>query len=467
MKKLAIFLILFALQFSSSAGSANSGPVFWPGYPCSEIMAIAEDTPILVKNEELVFDFSESPNNDITLSGQVTAVYEMSNPTDQPQSVLMAFPFAGSLSRLATDTVVIAADGSPLPYDIYIGDAVNSYGAPGEEDKAAAFAFANIVDALTAEPYTAESFAADETGKLYAIDVKPAAGRQINFAIEFTFDQEKTKVCTNGFNRYEREAENLRIAAWCDEPRTLAIYVLGEDVDLNISAYADGELKRTTNELTYRVTAQAIAVKSYLTELIEKNTGRKSDGAVFSGQLYNLYAKSLDEAFRRNTGYSAEDDLFAPEHYQRVLAFVYEVDFPAGSDRTVSVSYQATGTMDRRETANPKYSFDYLLNPAANWGGFGSLSIRIITPPAAPHIINSSIELEKAGGNVYSAALTELPENDLSFTLYAAEKITPADKAAGIIRRNFGVLAPLVTGTGILLAAVVVLTVARLRRTRG
>ena len=38
---------------------ANSGPVYWQGYPAAEMMSVEPDTPITVESEELVFDFSQ------------------------------------------------------------------------------------------------------------------------------------------------------------------------------------------------------------------------------------------------------------------------------------------------------------------------------------------------------------------------------------------------------------------------
>ena len=60
----------------------------WKGYPSSDIMLIKENCPITVKNENLVFDFSDN-NSGYTIDGKVTAAYIMENPTDEPLSVQM------------------------------------------------------------------------------------------------------------------------------------------------------------------------------------------------------------------------------------------------------------------------------------------------------------------------------------------------------------------------------------------
>ncbi|HHV18380.1 MAG TPA: hypothetical protein GXZ27_05920 [Thermoanaerobacterales bacterium] len=56
----------------------------------------------------------------------------------------------------------------------------------------------------------------------------------------------------------------------------------------------------------------------------------------------------------------------------------------------------------------------------------------------APYIVKSSIQLTKGENNTYTATLAELPEDDLSFTLYAHEKITLFDKTFGKIQQKLG-----------------------------
>lgn len=445
MKKFIASIIFAAVMFSFfTTGFANSGPVFWQGYPSSDIMSIEANSPITVINENLVFDFSDCDDSYHTISGKVTATYKMVNPTNESQSVQMAFPFVGTIDSFLPYDIVITADDSVLPYDIYIGDVVNSYGNPLQDDKEVSFDFASIVNTITDELYKAESFAENEKGKLYVIDVKPTTDQRINFSVDFNFDCKKTKVITNGFNRYERNGEKTKIAAWCYEPEILEIFVLGEDIDLKINAYTDGELKKKTDLLTYEISTQEVELKPYLMEYIKKNTDEKNDDIVFDTQLYNLYAQSLDEYFALNMGYCSEHDLMAQENYKRILTLVYTVEFPGNNEKEVSVSYKTSGTMDRTETTEPLYSFDYILNPAENWSDFKNLNIEIIVPQEVPYIVKSNIELAKVENKVYKATLADLPEDDLSFTLYAHEKITLLDKVEGNLKNSFGYFTPLV-----------------------
>lgn len=437
MKKFITAIILITVLCSAAfAVLANSGPVFWKGYPSSDIMLIEENSPITVKNENLIFDFSDDTGSDYTIRGKVTATYEMANSADKPQSVQMAFPFVGRLNELSPNDITIVADGSSVPYDIFIGDIVDSYGALAQ-DKEPSFEFKDIVNTITYEPYKAENFTENEKGKLYTIYVKPIDEQRINLAVDFNFDSKKTKVLTYGFNNgYERNGNNVRIDTWCYKPEILQIYVLGEDINFNINAYTDGELSKKTDLFTHQILTKEVELKPYLMEYIRNNDYRKNNGMFSDIQLYNLYAKVLDNYFTKNMGYSSEHDLYEYGNYQRILTLVYTVEFPGNSEKEVSVSYNASGTMDKRETSEPLYSFDYILNPAKNWEDFKNLNITVITPRKAPYIVKSSTKFTKGENNTYTVTLSELPEGDLSFTLYAHEKITLLDKIQGKLRMN-------------------------------
>jgi len=139
---------------------------------------------------------------------------------------------------------------------------------------------------------------------------------------------------------------------------------------------------------------------------------------------------------------------------------VYTVEFPENSKKEVSVSYRASGTMDKRKTVEPLYSFDYILNPAKNWSDFKNLDIKVIAPQEAPYIVKSNIEFEKKENNVYTTTLTELPSKDLSFTLYQDDKITLLNKFRGSLNNSFGYFTPLVIyGVVFLIIGVIIVIV--------
>jgi len=48
-------------------------------------------------------------------------------------------------------------------------------------------------------------------------------------------------------------------------------------------------------------------------------------------QLFNLYAKALEESFEHNEGYTSVDNLLSNGNYMRIITFLYTVEFPPNS----------------------------------------------------------------------------------------------------------------------------------------
>lgn len=319
----------------------------------------------------------------------------MVNPVNEAQSVQMAFPFVEKLSNIDYDNIKITADCKELPYEVYVGRTVNNYGNSIEDTKKDNFSFDEIINSISNDTYKAKGFTADEIGKLYSIEVRPTTDKLINFTIDFDYNKDKTKILIKNFNRYERNDGKIRIACGCFGPQTLELYVLGEDIDLNINGYSDGSLSEKTDLFTYEISEKAIEVKTYLLNYITNYYNTYDIDANFEHisdiKIYNLYASALDKIFVNNLGFCSEDDILSENH----------------------------------------------------------------------------IELSKEEGNVYTAALEYLPDDDLSFTLYSKEKVTLLDKMKGQINRSFGYFAPIVIGVIILLIIIIGITIlAKIKKDR-
>jgi hypothetical protein len=454
MKKLIKSMILATVILSfSTIVSANSGPIFWQGYPSSDVMSIDADSPIAVKNENLVFDFSDYNDADLTICGKVTATYKMVNPTEETQLVQMAFPYVEALKSLSPESIVITADDIIIPYDIYFGEVVEIRGNPRYE-KETIFDFANIVNAISAEPYSAKSFEEYERGRLYTLDIKPIANQVINIVVNF--NSSKTKVFATGFNAYEQNNGRIKITASCHRPETIEFFVLGDDIALLTNTFTAGKPKGETDLSNCQIETKNLEFKPYFMDYIKKRTNPSTRSMTSNTQLYNLYAKALDKYFKANMGYCSDYDFMEQEEYKRIMTLVYTVQFPKNSEKKISVSYKTSGTMDKTETAKPLYSFDYILNPAENWKNFKNLNIEVITPKEAPYIVKSSVNFIKGENKIYTAILPTLPKEDLSFTLYADKKITLLDKTVGNFQSSFGYLTLLIIGAFVFLIRIII-----------
>lgn len=460
MKKIVKGFIIALLISSFTIVFANSGPVYWQGYPSSDIMTVDKNSPIEVKSENLTFDFSDGNNDSYSVTANVIAEYEMTNPTNDTEIVQMAFPFVERLNNINYENIKITADGKELAYEVYIDKLVNSYEKNFDENKKENFNFDEIVSSISNDMYDAKSFKADEIGKLYYFEIKPTIGMEIDFTIDFTYDQEKTNILIKNFNSFSRDDDgNVKIATGCYEPQIAEIYVLGDDIDLNINGYTIGSSKEETDLFTYELSEKEVDVKTYLLDTLKSNSYTNFEH-ISDIQLYNLYSSALDKNFINSLGFCSDYDIFAESGYERIITLVYTVEFLPNSDQKVSVSYITKGTMDKRNTTSPQYLYDYILNPAKNWNSFNNLNIKIVTPQEAPYIIDSSIELKKEG-NTYTTTLDNLPEEDLSFTLYSKEKVTLLDKVEGQINRSFGYFAPIVIGIFVIFIVIISIIIAK------
>nr|WP_312578129.1 hypothetical protein [Sedimentibacter sp.] len=443
-----VLIIIFILMFNMVA-YANSAPTYWTDYPSAGIMAVDKNTPIKVLKENLLFDFTDEQDNTYSPSAKVSAGYEMENSSKEDISVQMAFPFIERFDGFVPDDITITADDENVSYKLYMGDIVQKSGYPFKEPENTDFNIDNLLKSITDKKYVAKNFKDDELGKLYKFNVV-SGDDNINFAVSFNFNREKTKIILNGFNRFERDDDYVRIASRAREEETLEIYVLGEDINFETKGYTDGRLDEETDNFEYEVITDEADVETYLKKYTDyylkryvSNYNNMTNDNVSDVQLYNLYAQSLDKYLDKNLGICTENDVMSQIRSARIMVLVYTIDFPNNSKREVSVSYKTKGTMDKRETSEPQYTYDYILNPAKNWKDFKNLNIKIIPPEEALYVVNSSIELNKEG-NIYTAYSEKLPEEDFFFTLYPKEKITLSDRLKGYLNRNFGYFTPIV-----------------------
>lgn len=462
MKKAITIIAVALLVFPFNAVFANSGPVYMSSFPSSDVLAVDNNTPIEVNGEDLTFDFSAKEEHYSPI-GMVTAEYKMANPTHEDLSVQMAFPFIENLGSISNDNIKITADNEELSYEIYLGGIIKRTNINGsEETDENYFNFEKIIETITDNSYKTNNFTEDELGKLYSIEVKPSSDKEVEIAVDLTFDYEKTKVFAGGFNGFSREGKTTKITSWCRKPIVLDIYVLGEDVDFSIAGYTDGTLKEKTDLYMYEIHEKEIDVRTFLLSYIKNNSYISYDN-ISDIQLYNVFAKGMDEQFSNNLGFCIADEVLTYGSISRMITLVYTVEFPKNSEKTVSVSYKTTGTMDRRDTKEPVYTYDYILNPAENWKDFKNLNIKIIPPADAPYIVDSSIELNKED-NIYTASLKSLPNDDFTFTLYHKDKITMMDKLEGKINRTFGYFAPVVMGFILILLVIIIIIKVKIRK---
>lgn len=434
MRRMKIFMYTIIITLScTSMIHANSGPSYWRGYPSLETLAVEKNSPIEVESEKLVFDFSKEEyinKGDYNLSGLVSATYTMTNPTENKENVQMAFPFIATMSNFNPDEIIIKTGEEKVPYEVFIGDEIRLKNRKVEETEENRLDFNKILSSINKGIYSPAYFDYDEVGTLYKYSIK-TLGEEVNIEIDYAYDREKTKVISKGFNggSFGGEDNKESIFAWIREDEILEVFVVGEEIEIGINGYSDGEKKQPTDKYSYELTTEEISLGAYLNKEAEIYKEQYVYNEHLSeNQIFNLYARNLDELIEKDVMNFWIDQMYALNDIDRVFVLVYDVEFTAKSSEEISVTYLTRGTMDSVETKEPLNTFEYLLSPASNWASFNDLTIEIIPPKKYPYIVSSSLDLIRNEDGRYIAEFTALPSEDLSFTLYSKEEVTFLDK---------------------------------------
>ena len=430
----AIFVIL-ALMMSSVFAYGNTGPVTWYQYPGISMITIDEDTPVTVLKEDLHFDFSEEMENDYSLVGQVSAQYKMKNTGNEDIVSRMVFPFIKNLWSRDEDQIEVLLDGSPISYKIYYGENVKQTSV--EDGFQETVELEDILKSVTEEKYSPKNYEYEEKGTLYRIHLESGQEEHMHVDASFTLSEHDSRIFVKGNYSYgyDNETNEFVIGTWLDhETRYMDIFSLDEELKLDIRGYENGTTDAVeVTDFTYEIEEIEMDVVTYYHDFL--TTDELIYSSVFIPEDKNIYYEVLDQALERErliTGDHISSLLASP----RYVLIAYEVPFEAMEEKTVEVRYHTLGSMDKRETVEPTYTYEYFLHPAKYWKDFKDLTIRISPSESYPYVVESNLDLKKEADGTYTGTFETLPEEDLSFTLYDKEAITTMEKIKGTVARN-------------------------------
>ena len=101
----------------------------------------------------------------------------------------------------------------------------------------------------------------------------------------------------------------------------------------------------------------------------------------------------------------------------------YQVEFPAHTTRTVTVSYQQYAYLDTG--GEPSYQLAYVVHPASLWDDFGPIDLKIQVPEGVP--CRASVQLKSMGQSELQAPIAAAKVAE-SATTYAVTLTEAADK---------------------------------------
>ncbi|HCW73590.1 MAG TPA: hypothetical protein DHM90_07155, partial [Clostridiaceae bacterium] len=225
------------------------------------------------------------------------------------------------------------------------------------------------------------------------------------------------------------------LGAHLEEGETTAeFFVLGGDpsvLSVDIVSSIENGVKKPVDDIQYEVHEEYMDLATYYRNYVTESEYFPVVG-MNTVQEQNLYFEALDRALGEQA-VIMEDMITMYLGDPRYAMIVYDVPFEAGEEKTVEVRYLTYGTMDRRETQEPTYTYNYFLQPAARWKGFKNLSVMITPPDDYPFVIESTLPMERLDDGTYSGEFETLPEEDLRFVLYENEEITAMDRAKGTL----------------------------------
>lgn len=404
MKKTAFLLCLFLLAgllLPVQAG-ANSAPLDDNGTQSAEMFTVDENSPITVELEALTLDYRNLRQNS-SYGGQITAAYQMHNPTDTEQTVKMAFPFISNPKKVLAGNISIMCESAYLPWEYYRSE--NSvlrrdmlYTSFVEDH----LNINNILDTIEQnhEPYSPSNFDLQAEGFLYSFENLSEQGISIRMEEKYRAQSIFNNIIVNNFAHTESSYTSILYAGItaCD------IFSLNGPIEYTVF----GSCKETSSRMT-------------LEEYLEDFRGEFwiSHGHPIQN-LRSYWLKELDASLAEPHWYARGQLYRTDEDYDIfVNLMVYTVTFPPRSTKNVSVSYPSALFISTTRDGPIEYEETYILNPARYWADFKGLDITVYTPHFASHVVNSTLPLTKSNPNTYTAHFDSLPNGDLTFSLYA------------------------------------------------
>ena len=438
-KKKTSLLAIFVIILSGILTYGNSGPVTWFQYPGISMITIDEHSPISVLNEELHFDFSKEEHDNFSLIGEVSAKYSMKNTGEESIISRMVFPFIKNMWGVEKDKIEVLVDGKPIGYSIHYGDTVNSISANGKFEES--IELKDILKSVIEEKYAPKNFDYEEMGILYRIHLESDREESMHVVANFQTETGSSRILTKGNNSYayNSESNEFSVGTWLDEEkRVMEIFSFDENLKIDINGYESGH--SDADEITdfkYEIEEIEMDIEHYLIDYIA------TDRDILIGynipEDKNVYYKALDQALERER-FISEDQISSLLIASRYVLIAYEVPFEILEEKTIEVRYPTLGSMDKRKTVNPTYTYNYFLHPAKYWKDFHDLTIKITPSKDYPYVIQSNLPLIKEIDGTYVGTFETLPEEDLSFTLYEKEEITPSEKIMNTINNNIYLL---------------------------
>ena len=431
------------------------------------VVSADETCPVAVEKERLVFEIESFPDQSSEAEenrsgGSVTAEYTFYNPADYAVRARLLFPF-GRLPSYAVRYDEQTGERNPLDdverYKITAGGQPletvlrHTYSGPEAEFDLEAD-LAKLQNGYAEDTfYRPDLEVVEYTYEISGVDRGRYPAAHAWFFLEADPDETDFRIWLDGGNGMSREKDRIGLNCFAENGNELRLYIIGEQPQQmpEWQIYAEGEDSEEIEgqvELTGReqMTFWDLALSEYAADSgISENDWYHAAVAYFhdcevaSGVLdFWLYGLDLSDLLMQ--------------------WYEYEISIGPG-ERLVNTVTAPLYPDINRDSFPALYRYSYLLSPARTWESFGTLDVEIHTPYALQESQPEDFRQEKGG---YGLELPGLPEGELEFVLYSAEKPaaeSTADREQGFVFRLLPVCVCIAVG-----AAAVLLVFFRVRK---
>ena len=405
--------------------SANSALTEWEGKDANGVVTTDENCPIVVEHEKLTFNINELPDPDPVadtngLNSSVTAEYTFYNPSDTEITAKLAFPFTiinSTNTDVSDERYSITVNGEIIESEIrhtlytkyYSGYEFDvNEDIPRLVDDYVKDDYYN--DDLTITKYTVQITLTDDRAYRWAFDINPDEYPNTNFYIP---SADYTQIQENGDLRV------YGILNFSNGQKDIDVYAFGEAKGLpkakyyTHSSWTGGEVEEVKTGRSEIVASEKVNFTDFVFENYDENSG------ISRMDWYNATVHRL-QSITQNKNY-LHFARFGNDYQEHFMCwYYYDITIGAGERIVNSVTApMIPGTNIRYNP--PKYSYSYLISPAATWMDFGTLDIIINTPY---YLIQSNIDGFEKTENGYELHLDGLPreKDKYKLTLNGIEK---------------------------------------------
>jgi hypothetical protein len=402
-----------------TAASANSAQRYFYGTYSSGALALDEDSPIIVTNEELVFDIPSGPQLYIEDANQydssVSATYTFSNPSDYEVTSGLAFPVTTYVDYFQDDIFNDVIDN----YDVLVNDEPvtttlrHTYRSGAFNDFNVDVDLGRLRDTKQNHQYFNDDLLIYHHRYVMSAD-RNATSYKLEVVIDSSFEG---IVLSNNYYYFNKNLSSTTIAFSVGQGIPFDIYLIGENIDLFALEYNVSDRLNPSVEVTGIVNQISTTTLDFTSFVMTHFSGESPINEI---DKYNIIVDFY--AAQYSADYVRVGPHITHDFEQRVLTwYTYEITIPPGQEITNKVIAPLFPNID--SGYDPAiYDYVYLLSPAKTWTSFGSLNVKINTPL---YLIECNFDNVTEIETGYQLSFDSLPDQELSFKLSISSEPNP------------------------------------------